>query len=86
MNNMISSVLEMGRQEGAQFEKPTNIYLKKYLEQKYHDYKILSSNKHIDIIKKIDISTDVFYISQVTMLNQILQNFMQNAIKFSQRK
>lgn len=82
MNIMISSILDIGRTEGAQFEQATSLDLVKYIKRKTNDYKMLSSQKNINIsfisdIPKLDTSI------QITLFNQILQNFVQNAIKFT---
>ena len=82
MNKMISSILDIGRAEGAQFEQTTDIDLVEYMKKKTNDYKMLSSQKHI----KITFFSNVNHLNtsiQLTLLNQILQNFVQNAIKFT---
>ena len=82
MNKMISSILDIGRAEGAQFEQTTDIDLVEYMKKKTTDYKMLSSQKHI----KITFFSNVNHLNtsiQLTLLNQILQNFVQNAIKFT---
>jgi len=82
MNNMISSILDMGRQEGAQFEKPVEVDIVKFLEEKIANYALLTSEKNITIRNCCTIDTFTILI-QTTLLNQILQNFVQNAIKFT---
>lgn len=47
MNKMISSILDIGRAEGAQFEKPEEIDLVQYLQRKTNDYRMLSAKKKI---------------------------------------
>ncbi len=82
MNSMISSILEIGRQEGAQFEAPIELNVIEFLEEKNKDYNLLSANKNISI--KMDLEPERYCIlTQPTLLTHILQNFMQNAIKFS---
>jgi signal transduction histidine kinase len=52
------------------------------MKKKTNDYKMLSSQKHI----KITFFSNVNHLNtsiQLTLLNQILQNFVQNAIKFT---
>ncbi|RBQ29155.1 sensor histidine kinase [Aliarcobacter vitoriensis] len=82
MNIMISSILDIGRTEGAQFEQAKNIDLVKYIQNKVNDYKMLSSKKDIEIKFSSNIS-QLDIIIQETLFNQILQNFVQNAIKFT---
>ncbi len=82
MNKMITSILDIGRTEGAQFEKPEEIDLVKYLQRKTNDYRMLSAKKKI----VLTFFSNVKYHSvsiQPTLLNQIIQNFVQNAIKFT---
>ncbi|WP_198305452.1 sensor histidine kinase [Arcobacter vandammei] len=82
MNIMISSILDIGRTEGAQFESPCEIDLVDYIKRKTNDYKMLSNQRGIDTIFTSNVSTLNTSI-RVTLLNQILQNFVQNAIKFT---
>jgi two-component system OmpR family sensor kinase len=82
MNIMISSILDIGRTEGAQFEQTTEIDLVEYIKKKTNDYRMLSAQKNIIITFFSNINhlnTSI----QVTLFNQILQNFVQNAIKFT---
>jgi two-component system OmpR family sensor kinase len=82
MNKMISSILDIGRQEGAQFEKAEELDLVQYMKRKANDFRMLSAEKKITITYYASINN--FYTSiQPTLFNQILQNFMQNAIKFT---
>ncbi len=82
MNKMISSILDIGRAEGAQFEKPEEIDLVKYLQRKTNDYRMLSAKKKIVITFFSNVNHHEIYV-QPTLLNQIIQNFVQNAIKFT---
>ncbi len=82
MNKMISSILEVGRQEGAQFEKPVEIDLVQFLKDKAKDFDLLAKgdNKRIEV----DFEPEKYcIISQPTLLTHILQNFVQNAVKFT---
>ena len=82
MNKMITSFLDIGRQEGAQFEKPVEIDMIAFLESKLKDYKLLTIEKNINL--EFFTNTDEFStIIQPTLVVQIIQNFVQNAIKFS---
>ncbi|APW64817.1 two-component sensor histidine kinase [Poseidonibacter parvus] len=82
MNVMISSILDIGRAEGAQFEQTIDLDLVEYLKKKSNDYRMLSAQKNIIITFFSNVNTLKTSI-QVTLLNQILQNFVQNAIKFT---
>ena len=82
MNIMISSILDIGRTEGAQFEQPKNIDLVEFIKYKTDDYNMLASKKSISIKFSSNVSSLQIMI-QETLFNQILQNFVQNAIKFT---
>ncbi|PLY08854.1 MAG: sensor histidine kinase [Arcobacter sp.] len=82
MNKMISSILDIGRAEGAQFEKPEEIDLVQYLQRKTNDYRMLSAKKKIILTFFSNVNHHEVYL-QPTLLNQIIQNFVQNAIKFT---
>ena len=82
MDKMVSSILDVGRQEGAQFEKPTEIDVVKFIENRVNNYRLLANEKKIHIEFFCDIEKFITII-QPTLLNQIIQNFIQNAIKFT---
>ena len=82
MNIMISSILDIGRTEGAQFEQNTELDLVEYIKKKANDYRMLSARKNI-IITFFSNVNHLNTSIRVTLFNQILQNFVQNAIKFT---
>jgi two-component system OmpR family sensor kinase len=82
MNQMISSILDMGRQEGAQFEKPIELNIIDYLKSRSESFKLLACEKNITLNYEADIESFTTFI-QPTLLTQIIQNFVQNAIKFT---
>ena len=82
MNKMVSSILNMGRQEGAQFEKPMEVDIVDFLRIKLEDYQLLANQKHIKMSLETNIEKFITFL-QPTLLNQIIQNFVQNAIKFT---
>jgi two-component system OmpR family sensor kinase len=82
MNKMIGSILEIGRQEGAQFEQPLEIDLIKFLQEHANNFKILAHQEKK--IFEINLSPKSYPILiQPTLLLHIIQNFAQNAIKFT---
>jgi two-component system OmpR family sensor kinase len=83
MNKMISSILDIGRAEDAQFEKAEELDLVQYLKRKTNDYRMLSAKKKIILTFFSNVNHHEVFI-QPTLLNQIIQNFVQNAIKFTQ--
>ncbi len=82
MSKMISSILEIGRQEGAQFEKPLEIDLIQFLKDKSKDFTLIAKSVGKNI--SVDFEPEKYcIISQPTLLTHILQNFVQNAVKFT---
>jgi len=82
MNKIISDILNIGRQESAQFEIPIKIDVIEYLKRKGKDFNLLalSENK----ILELSFEAKSFNATiQLSLLNQIMQNFLQNAIKFT---
>lgn len=82
MNQMISCILEIGRQEGAQFEKPQEIEIIDFIHSVAKNFQIISKAKKINIKTEL-LPQNLKHIVQTTLLLHILQNFLQNAIKFS---
>ncbi len=82
MDKMIGSVLNMGRQEGAQFEKPVEVNIIDFLSSKIKDYKLLANTKKVNL-EFVSNAKTFNTIIQPTLLNQIIQNFVQNALKFT---
>lgn len=82
MNKMISSILAIGRQEGAQFEEATKIDIIAFLYDISRNFLLLAKAENKDI--KTDFSPPSLTLNlQITLLTNIIQNFIQNAIKFS---
>ncbi len=82
MNQMIGAVLSIGRQESDQLKPPMVVDLVTFIKQKSDDFEILAKleNKTIEL----DIRPSAFpTLTQPTLVLHILQNFVQNAIKFS---
>jgi two-component system OmpR family sensor kinase len=82
MNKIVSNILNIGRQEGAQLEMPSQADIIEILHKWGSDFTLLahSENKLLTLHFEPD-SFSAFL--QVTLLNQILQNFLQNALKFT---
>ena len=82
MNIIVANILNIGRQEGAQLDKPQEIDVIAFLKQKANDFQLLASNE--GKILQMHFEPDVFMATlQVGLLNQIIQNFLQNALKFT---
>ncbi len=82
MNIIVSNILNIGRQEGAQLDKPMEVDVISILKQKANDFKLLAEheNKHLNISFE---PSGFMATLQVSLLNQIIQNFLQNALKFT---
>jgi len=82
MNIIVSNILNIGRQEGAQLDKPVEVDVIQILKQKADDFKLLAENENKKLI--MNFQPDGFMATlQVSLLNQIIQNFLQNALKFT---
>jgi len=82
LNKMIENVLKIGRQEGDQFEPPITLDLIEYLREKSNNYRLLAESEGKHFIVKLQPERYTISI-QPTLLNHIIQNFVQNAIKFT---
>ncbi len=82
MNIIVSNILNMGRQEGAQLDKPQKIDVIEFLKNKANDFKLLAEKEQKELY--MEFQPDSFMaILQTGLLNQIVQNFLQNALKFT---
>jgi len=82
MNIIVSNILNIGRQEGAQLEKPTEVDVIAILREKANDFKLLA--EHDGKRLQMDFKPNGFMATmQISLLNQIIQNFLQNALKFT---
>ncbi len=82
MNKMIESILQIGRQESDQFEPPVELDLISYLKEKSKNYELLAKSEGKNLLVQLKPKSYKTTI-QPTLLNHILQNFIQNAIKFT---
>ncbi|QKF64101.1 two-component system sensor histidine kinase [Campylobacter corcagiensis] len=82
MNKMIGSILEVGRQEGAHFENAENKEMISFVEELFKGFRVLAKAEKKDIILKQN--KEILYLQiRPNLLIHILQNFVQNAVKFS---
>jgi two-component system OmpR family sensor kinase len=85
MNIIVSNILNIGRQEGAQLDKPTEVDVIQILKQKANDFRLLAENEGKKL--EMDFKPDGYMATlQVSLLNQIIQNFLQNALKFTAKE
>ncbi|MRI59205.1 MAG: sensor histidine kinase [Epsilonproteobacteria bacterium] len=83
MNKMIENLLKIGRQESDQFEPPVQMDLIEYLKEKSANYSLLAENEGKHLI--VDLKPPRYHTTiQPTLLSHIIQNFVQNAIKFTE--
>jgi len=82
MNIIVSNILNIGRQEGAQLERPQEVDVIEILRQKANDFNLLAENEGKKLHMHFEPS-GFMAILQVSLLNQIVQNFLQNALKFT---
>jgi two-component system OmpR family sensor kinase len=85
MNHIVSNILHIGRQEGAQLEKPVEVDIIAVLKEKARDFKLLAEHENKEL--NMHFEPDLFMATlQVSLLNQIIQNFLQNALKFTPKE
>jgi two-component system OmpR family sensor kinase len=85
MNIIVSNILNIGRQEGAQLDKPQEVDVIQILKQKANDFKLLAENEGKTLHMSFEPNGFMSMI-QVSLLNQIIQNFLQNALKFTPKE
>ena len=82
MNAIVSSILNIGRQEGAQLETPIQADVIDILRRKANDFALLAEAENKKLEMKFE--PDAFMCTlQESLLNQIIQNLLQNALKFT---
>ena len=82
MNKTVSSILEFGRAEGAQFEKIERIDIIEFITTKMEEYRLIAKESNRDI--RYTLSPNRLKIDiQPLLLEQIIRNFIQNALRFS---
>ena len=82
MNIIVSNILNIGRQEGAQLEKPVDVDIIEILRQKADDFKLLAESEGKQLHMSFE-PNGFMAMLQVSLLSQIIQNFLQNALKFT---
>ncbi|MBN2871190.1 MAG: HAMP domain-containing histidine kinase, partial [Campylobacterales bacterium] len=82
MNKIVADILNIGRQEGAQLEIPVEADIISILKKWAGDFTLLAQSENKTLISRLEPGS-FMAVLQVTLLNQILQNFLQNALKFT---
>ena len=82
MDKIVGDILNIGRQEGAQLETPSEVDVIALLQKKSNDFMLLAKHEGKEL--HISLEPNLFMATlQVKLLNQIIQNFLQNALKFT---
>ncbi len=82
MNAIVASILNIGRQEGAQLETPIQADVIDILRRKANDFALLAESEGKEL--QMHFQPDAFMcLLQESLLNQIIQNLLQNALKFT---
>ncbi|MGD9718136.1 MAG: sensor histidine kinase [Sulfurimonadaceae bacterium] len=85
MNVIVSNILNIGRQEGALLDKPVEVDVIALLREKANDFLLLAENEGKNL--HIHLEPNGFMaMLQVGLLKQIIQNFLQNALKFTPKE
>lgn len=82
MNKMTGTVLEIGRAEYAQFDKPEVINISQFLKVKIDGFKALAEKEKRVLVSSIKPDA-LMFLTQPTLISHILQNLIVNAIKFT---
>jgi two-component system OmpR family sensor kinase len=82
MNKIVANILNIGRQEGAQLEMPSEADIIQVLKKWEGDFALLAHSENKTLQTHFE-PESFGAVLQVTLLNQILQNFLQNALKFT---
>lgn len=82
MNIIVSNILNIGRQEGAQLEKPVEVDVIAFLKEKADNFKLLAENEGKKLYMNFEPNGFMTNL-QISLFNQIIQNFLQNALKFT---
>ncbi len=82
MNKIISSILEFGRAEGAQFEEPETIDVVAFLHEMCQAFSLLASQEGKTLRCRLHPDHLVMRLPSL-LLRQIVQNLLQNAIRFT---
>ena len=85
LNAMIHNILEYGRAEGAQFEKPQRVNLIRLMATKAEEYELLAQSQNRNFIYHFSVP-DFRINVQPLLFMQIFQNFIQNALRFTPEK
>ena len=80
--NVCYTKLLRGRQEGAQLDAPSEVDVIAQLRQKANDFKLLAESEGKQLHTSFE--PNLFMATlQIALLGQIIQNFLQNALKFT---
>jgi two-component system OmpR family sensor kinase len=84
LNSTIESILAFGREEGAQFEKSKNVNIIKFISNMLDEFELVAIKEEKYITRSLKPKTLKVDI-QISLFRQILQNLLQNALRFSKK-
>jgi len=82
LNSIVESILTFGRAEGAQFEEVREIDIVEYIKGIVNEFEIVAIKEEKFIVKRFYTNSYKIKI-QPMLVRHILQNLLQNALKFS---
>ena len=85
INNIIINILEYGRAESAQFEKPRRMNLLYLIIEKAEEYELLANSQDKNLICHIEAKSFIIKLQPILFI-QIFQNLIENSLKFTKIK
>ncbi|WP_457606399.1 sensor histidine kinase [Nitratifractor sp.] len=82
MSEMVRTILEFGRAEGAQLDQAKRLDIKAFLQQKIEEFRLLAHTEGKEIHSRLKLGR-LEILLQPTLLTQILQNLLQNALRYT---
>lgn len=82
MNQMVGAILQFGRAEGAQFDQPKRIDVIAFLRQKAEEFRLLARSEKKELHSSFQ-PEKLWMTLQPLLLTQIVQNLMQNALRYT---
>lgn len=84
MDKMVQNLLQIARQEGAQFEEPMEVNIVEFLNKKVKDLNPIIQQKSQNISIESELK-EILLFTQPTLFSNIVENLILNSLKFSQK-